>query len=198
VRDALEAIYREHRQGLFTLALSITRRGDRAEDAVHDAFARLCRGTTQPAGDPVAYVYATVRNAAIDIIRSRTEPAVDTSAGALAGSGGEQGHWAGGSGAGQSTGAVTVSGRLSIYNGYDPALSEGATVAIAAETEQIVRDAVDNLPDPQRNILVIKLYGALTFDQIAQSRGEPLSTVASRYRRALGKLKSKLEKVVQP
>src|SRR3954464_10297105 len=75
----LEDIYARHRQGLFTLALSITRCAARAEDAVHDAFVRLCRrrfvawwfsatGTArQP--DPVAYVFASVRNAAVDLVR---------------------------------------------------------------------------------------------------------------------------------
>jgi len=185
VRTKLDAIYQEHRQGLFTLALSITRNPDRAEDAVHDGFARLCRGRAKPTGDPVAYVYATVRNAAIDITRRRTEAPVDTSNASLAGP--------------SATGGATVlSGSVSIYNGYDPALSGGAEQAVAAETEALVREAVDNLPVPQKEVLVMKLYGGLTFDQIAQSRGEPLSTVASRYRRALGRLKEQLEEVLEP
>src|SRR3954453_6483106 len=35
-------LYALHRQGLFTLALSIPRRRERAEDAVHEAFVKLC------------------------------------------------------------------------------------------------------------------------------------------------------------
>ena len=62
----IEAIYRRHRQGLYTLALSIAGRPEAAEDAVHDAVVRLCRASTGPSGDPVAYVFAAVRNAAID------------------------------------------------------------------------------------------------------------------------------------
>ena len=37
---------------------------------------------------------------------------------------------------------------------------------------------------------------APSFDQIAQATGEPLSTVASRYRRALDQLKDRLKSVV--
>ncbi len=66
---AIESIYRRHRQGLYTLALSIAGRPEAAEDAVHDAVVRLCRGGTQPAGDAVAYVFAAVRNAALDTRR---------------------------------------------------------------------------------------------------------------------------------
>lgn len=69
MRDALDRIYREHRQGLFTLALSITRDRQRAEDAVHEAFVRLCRSDATPTGDLTAYVFAAVRNAANDEMR---------------------------------------------------------------------------------------------------------------------------------
>ena len=67
----IEAIYRRHRQGLYTLALSIAGRPEAAEDAVHDAVVRLCRSGSRPNGDPVAYVFAAVRNAALD---SRRRP----------------------------------------------------------------------------------------------------------------------------
>ncbi len=62
----IESIYRQHRKGLFTLALSITGRAESAEDAVHEAVVRLCRTNKTPTGDPVAYVFAAVRNAAVD------------------------------------------------------------------------------------------------------------------------------------
>jgi len=66
VTGTIEQIYRLHRKGLFTLALSITRHPESAEDAVHDAIVRLCRSSKSPTGDPVAYVFAAVRNAAVD------------------------------------------------------------------------------------------------------------------------------------
>ncbi len=74
----IEAIYRRHRQGLYTLALSIAGRPEAAEDAVHDAVVRLCRGgAAPPTGDAVAYVFAAVRNAAIDQRRrAKPRPAV--------------------------------------------------------------------------------------------------------------------------
>ncbi len=62
----IEEIYRQHRGGLFTLALSITGRTESAEDAVHDAIVRLWRTDKRPSGDPVAYVFGAVRNAALD------------------------------------------------------------------------------------------------------------------------------------
>ena len=52
------------------------------------------------------------------------------------------------------------------------------------------------LPDAQRETIVMKLYGNLTFDQIAQASDEPLSTVSSRYRRGLAALKESMEALV--
>jgi DNA-directed RNA polymerase specialized sigma24 family protein len=43
----IESIYRQHRKGLFTLALSITGRAESAEDAVHEAVVRLFGGRTK-------------------------------------------------------------------------------------------------------------------------------------------------------
>lgn len=71
----LATVYVRHRQGLFTLALSITRCPGRAEDAVHDAFVRLCRDDEsrwRDADEPVAYVFSAVRHAAIDLARRAT------------------------------------------------------------------------------------------------------------------------------
>ena len=65
----LEAVYREQRQGLYSLAVSVTASHQLAEDAVHNAFERLIRKSL-PAGDLVPYVYRAVRNAAIDLCRT--------------------------------------------------------------------------------------------------------------------------------
>lgn len=154
MQQVIERIYWEHRQGLYTLALAITRRPDRAEDAVQDAFTRLWGSKARPEGDLVPYVFACVRNAAIDQMR-RQDPAI--------------------------TGAESIS----IYNGL-PANPEDS--AITAEDHRALRDAVDTLPETQREAVVMKAYAGLTFEQMAQALGEPLQTVASRYRRALERL----------
>ena len=67
----IEQVYDGHRQGLYSLALAIVGSREDAEDAVHDAVARLCRAQTNGMADPVAYAYAAVRNAALDRVRSR-------------------------------------------------------------------------------------------------------------------------------
>ena len=157
MRQEIEAIYRRHRQGLFALALSITRSPELAEDAVHDACARLLRLRPTPQTDAVAYVFASVRNAALEQARRR-RPSVELPAGL-----------------------------------FDPRQSDPALAASDAEQQRLARNAVDNLPLRQRETVVLRLYANLTFEQIAEVLGEPLPTVASRYRRALERIKQALE-----
>lgn len=155
MRQRLEAIYREHRQGLLTLALAITRSATLAEDAVHDAVLRLWRSARQPQGDAVAYVFASVRNAAIEV-RRRQRP-------------------------------------QSLLRDSLFAARDDATCTLeAAEEGDRVRRAIDGLPLRARQVVVMRVYGELTFQQIAETLDEPLQTVASRYRRALEQIRQQL------
>ena len=78
LNGALERIYRDYRQQLFTCALGITRCPDRAEDAIQEAFYRLFRLSIKPRRLK-AYVFRTVRNAAIDQVRRQPPPADEVS-----------------------------------------------------------------------------------------------------------------------
>jgi RNA polymerase sigma-70 factor (ECF subfamily) len=178
VRDAIERVYREHRQGLYTLALSITRCPSRAEDAVQEAFARLWSARVRPI-DPVPYVFAAVRHAAIDQTRRAASAARAESASIYNG-------WP------PSHGALAGRGASAGETPGDP-----ASAVLTAEEHQQVRDAVETLSEAEREAVVLRVYGGLTFEQMAETLGEPLPTVASRYRRALETLahRIKTEKV---
>jgi RNA polymerase sigma-70 factor (ECF subfamily) len=156
VRQEIEAIYQQYRQGLYTLALAVTRRGELAEDAIQEAFARLWKFKAPPPGDKVAYVFAAVRNAAIDQLRRQRHRDRQPQ---------------------------------SIYDGHEGPLADAQT----SERRDMVRLAVDALGEQQREVVVMKIYGGLTFEQIAKTLDEPLATVASRYRRAMEAIKVQLE-----
>lgn len=55
-----------------------------------------------------------------------------------------------------------------------------------------IEAAVQNLPQPQREVLVMKIWGKLSFPQIAQVLAIPANTAASRYRYALERLRHQL------
>jgi len=51
---------------------------------------------------------------------------------------------------------------------------------------------VQDLPVEQREVVVLKVFGELTFDDIGEVIGSPAATAASRYRYALEKLSARL------
>ena len=60
------------------------------------------------------------------------------------------------------------------------------------ELRQAVEIALANLPAEQREVLVMKIWGELTFAQIAAALQIKPDTAASRYRYALGRLQAAL------
>jgi RNA polymerase sigma-70 factor (ECF subfamily) len=52
--------------------------------------------------------------------------------------------------------------------------------------------ALARLPEEQREVVALKVYGELTFAEIGAATGVPLNTAASRYRYALEKLRGML------
>jgi RNA polymerase sigma-70 factor (ECF subfamily) len=62
------------------------------------------------------------------------------------------------------------------------------------DLSRMVAAAVAALPDEQREVVVLKEYQGLTFAEIAETLGVPLSTVKTRLYRGLGQLRLRLER----
>ena len=154
--EELTRLYRRHGQGLYSLALSITGCGSAAEDAVHDAFRRMLRLGASFNGDGRAYVFAAVRNAAIDQVRR---------------------------------GRSAVGGDDSLFQ--LPASDPAAGLEHAERRGQLAR-AVDGLCPTEREAVVLRIYGELTFEEIARVTGESVGTTSSRYYRAVKRLEETL------
>ena len=63
------------------------------------------------------------------------------------------------------------------------------------ERRQEIESAMQHLPAEQRDVLVLKIWSELTFEQIAETLGIPPNTAASRYRYALAALRKDLKPV---
>lgn len=153
-----------HRQGLFSLALSLTGCRQQAEDAIHAAFARLCASMPDHVADLKSYIFACVRNAALDGLRAN-----------------------------QRTAAM----QNSIFENTprDPATYTATNPEdelTKNERNERLRNAVNHLGTDEREVIVMKIYSGLTFDEIGRVLEQPAKTVATRYRRALIKLEEKL------
>jgi RNA polymerase sigma-70 factor (ECF subfamily) len=60
------------------------------------------------------------------------------------------------------------------------------------ETAAIVEKALIDLPKEQREVVTLRLWGGLTFKEIAAMTGDSINTVAGRYRYALNNLQKTL------
>lgn len=76
------------------------------------------------------------------------------------------------------------------------------TNAFAAVEQEDLRHAVESalatLPEEQREVLVLKIWGELTFAQIAVTLAISSDTAASRYRYALQRLQAALKQEAAP
>ncbi len=127
---------------------------------MQEGFLRIWKSRLR-AKTSVAYLYAAVRSAAIDLSRSQQSRRHREEANA----------------------AVETS------NG-DAFAMEHMELAAA------VQCALANLPSEQRDVIVMKIWGSLSFAEIAEALSVSLNTAASRYRYALGKLESELAEEV--
>ena len=64
------------------------------------------------------------------------------------------------------------------------------------ETQRLLADAVKSLQPAYREVVTLKVWGGLTFQEIADVTGVPLNTAASRYRYAIENLRGNLKGVI--
>ena len=62
----------------------------------------------------------------------------------------------------------------------------------ASELRDQIQRALGLLPEPQREVVVLKIWSELTFAQIAEALSESPNTIAARYRYAMEKLEQLL------
>ena len=83
-----------------------------------------------------------------------------------------------------------VEGRREIeLEDHSPSALDGLE---AAERDSEVRSAIDALPWEYRELILLRHYGELAYDEIAESKGMPLGTVKNKLFRARQMLKTTL------
>jgi RNA polymerase sigma-70 factor, ECF subfamily len=149
---------RRHGPPMLLLARQLVETRADAEDVVQEAFVSFWPARHR-AADPVAYLFACVRSAALDWRRGsrrrgRREEAVAR----------EQ----------------------------PPAADRMFPGLEHQERRAAIEAALSELPENQREVVVMKLWAKLSFPQIGRTLGVPADTAASRYRYALEKLRGRL------
>ncbi|MBN1674396.1 MAG: sigma-70 family RNA polymerase sigma factor [Kiritimatiellae bacterium] len=139
-----------------------------AEEVVQEGFVRFWRAGGETAVEPAPRLFAAVRRAAIDLARSRARRAARE----------------------QKAGET-------LYE--EPAQFERVETGLEREERRAaIERALGRLPPEQREVLVMKIWGDLTFSQIGETLGISPNTAASRYRYALAALRDTLGAAAEP
>lgn len=154
--------FRQHGPKLLLYARQTTRSLADAEDVLQDAFIRFWRHQRELGGEPRAFLFASIKRAACDLARRNSRRSRRELAAGFA----DDGETAG--------------------EPFFEVLDRDDERRVAIES------ALRKLPEKLREVLVLKVWGDLTFEQIATQLEISSNTAASRYRYALTALRKQL------
>ena len=161
-------MYDQHAPGVYGAALRILGDPARAQDVAQDVFLRVWR---KPAsfdarrGELGSYLRLMARSRALDVYRE-------------------------GQAAGRARGRLEVVAVQEVERRAD---ERPSVLVEREETGGAVRGALRDLPEAQREALVLAYWGGLTADQIARRSGVPLGTAKSRIRLGLSRMRAEIE-----
>jgi len=143
--------------------------GQEAEDVVQTAFVRFWKLYPNAQSDQYGLLFSAVRTAAMDVLRSslRRTKREDL----------------------YSVEVHDFRDTAAIQAGRD---SWFVTASDQQAKADDIQEALQKIPAEQREVIVLKVWGELTFAQIATSLNESPNTVASRYRLGIKALKKEL------
>ncbi len=174
-RSAFALLVRRHQSPLYNFALRQLRSSAVAEEVVQDAFLRVVHNAAEfkHAAKFSTWLYTITRNLCIDHARKRVlrnHPSLD-----------EAKHDQRDGGDGPTLGERTADARANVERS-----------AVSVEIRERLLAAVDDLPDEQREVFLLREVSNVPFKEIAEIVGVPENTVKSRMRYALERLQAAL------
>ncbi len=159
--------YDEHARGMYGAAYRILGNAHQAQDVVQDVFSRVWRNPHKfdaRRGELGSYLRLMARSRALDLWR-------------------------------EAQAAGRASDRLKLVIAQQETRVEDHPGAMAEREgdRRAVREALQLLPEPQREAVVLAFWGGLTADEIARRSRVPLGTAKSRIRLGLAKLRAEVE-----
>ncbi len=169
--EAFETLYNRYRRSIFSFLVRRAKNRAAADDLIQEVFARVIRGARgfQHGSRFSTWVFTIARNLVIDEARKgayRAHASLDRQLG-------ENG--------------PTLLDRLP-DNGPGPDRS-----TIAKQLRQDLAHAIEQLPDEQREVFLLREYHGIPFKEIAKIVDAKEGTVKSRMRYALSALRNELK-----
>ncbi len=164
-RSAFRELYEKTAGAVYGFALSIVKNREDAEDVMHDVFLSILEkaASYEPRGKPMAWILTMVRNESLNTLRHRRTVPADPAAGY------EDRHADG------------------IRSEKAPSPEE------SAEQRLLLSQALRVLDDEERQVIILHAMVGWKHRETAALLGIPLSTVLSKYRRALMKMQGAME-----
>jgi RNA polymerase sigma-70 factor (ECF subfamily) len=172
-RAAFTVLVRRHQAPLYNFAFRQLGSGPAAEEVVQEAFVRVVQSAAEfrRAAKFTSWLYTIARNLCVDALRRRAlrrHPSLD-----------------------QPQKADDVGGPTLGDHTADASASVERAV-VSSEIRARVLSAIDELPDDQREVFLLREVSNLPFKEIAEIVGAPENTVKSRMRYALERLQAAL------
>lgn len=162
--DALEELYDLYKRLLFGMVISIVKKREEAEDLLQEIFVKIWNKADSfdpERGNVYSWIVTLARNSAIDRIRSKGYKTQKK----------------------QSESIHNPSFSLE-GDKYDP-----METTIFSDRAELVKKALDKIPEKQNKVIKIAYYRGMTQSEIADHLDIPLGTVKTRTRQGMMKLK---------
>ena len=163
--QALERLYDLYSRLLFGMVMSIVKKREEAEDVLQEIFIRVWNKADsfdEERGNVYSWIVTLSRNRAIDYIRSRRYKDQQ-----------------------QESVSIGEDEFIPEADKHDP-----LETTIFSDRAELVRRALEELPDKQSEVLKIAYYRGMTQSEIAEHLDIPLGTVKTRMRQGMIKLKN--------
>ena len=164
----LEMLINRHKDRIFTIIILIVKDSYIAEDLFQETFIKIIKnlkkGKYNEEGKFLPWAIRIARNMAIDYFRKMKRMPIVT------GSDGED-----------------------VFRKIKLAVDNREEQMIRHEKESMVRAVINKLPEEQRQVLILRHYGDLSFKEIAAMTGVSINTALGRMRYALNNMRKMME-----
>lgn len=166
---AFAKLLKRHKARVYTTIYLIVKDQYVAEDLMQDAFIKainkLKSGNYNEEGKFLPWIIRIAHNLAIDYFRK--EKRYPT---------------------------IVMEDGSNVFNSLQFSEDSMESMKIKDETHALLRELIKTLPEPQKEVLLMRHYGDMSFQEIADATGVSINTALGRMRYALINLRKKLEK----
>jgi len=164
---AFEELTLRHKNKIYTTILLIVKDSEIAEDLLQETFIKAIKtiktGRYNEEGKFLPWISRIAHNMAIDYFRKQKRYPM-----------------------------IVMEDGSNVFNTLDFAEDSYESLQIKSETHAKLRELIQNLPDAQREVLMMRHYMQMSFQEIAEITGVSINTALGRMRYALINLRKQM------